>query len=109
MISSVGSEAVMAAEFIIAPEAEHDVSEAYSWYEERRFGLGEEFLSCIDACIQSIRRMPEMHAKVHQEYRRALVRRFPYAVFYEYDEGMVTVYCIFHTSRNPDKWRQRLP
>jgi len=41
----------MAAELIIAPEAEFDIGDAYGWYEERRSGLGEEFLSCIDACI----------------------------------------------------------
>jgi len=72
----------MAADFIIAAEVEVDISEAYGWYEDHRSGLGEEFLSCVDACIQGIRRMPEVYAKVHEEYRRALIRRFPYAVFY---------------------------
>ncbi|MCH8044498.1 MAG: type II toxin-antitoxin system RelE/ParE family toxin [Planctomycetes bacterium] len=99
----------MAADLIIAPEAEFDISDAYGWYEELQSGLGEEFLSCIDACIQRIRRTPEMHAKVHEEYRRALVRRFPYAVFYEHTDTTVTVYCVFHTSREPEKWRKRLP
>lgn len=99
----------MAADFIIAPEVELDISEAYGWYEGHRSGLGEEFLSCVDACIQKIRRTPDVYAKVHEEYRRALVRRFPYAVFYEYKEGTVTLYCVFHTARDPEKWRQRLP
>ncbi len=98
----------MAAELIIAPEAQQDVDEAYSWYEDRRPGLGEEFLGCVDACIRAICRMPELHAKVHEEYRRALVRRFPYAIFYEYTGGKVTVYCIFHASQDPKKWRYRL-
>jgi hypothetical protein len=31
----------MAAELVIAPEAEKDLDEAYSWYESRRAGLGE--------------------------------------------------------------------
>ena len=48
----------MAAELIIAPEAEQDVAEAYAWYDRRRLGLGEEFLSCVDACIEGIRRAP---------------------------------------------------
>ena len=39
----------------------------------------------------------------------ALVRRFPYAVFYEYAEPTATVYSVFHTSRDPEKWRERLP
>ena len=99
----------MAANLIIAPEAEQDIAEAYVWYENRRTGLGEEFMSCVDACIEAIRRMPEMHPRVHEDYRRGLVRRFPYAVFYEHVNGTVTVYCVFHTSRDPEKWRLRLP
>ncbi|MGA2714009.1 MAG: hypothetical protein ABSG41_12955 [Bryobacteraceae bacterium] len=50
----------MAVELVIAPEAELDITEAYSWYEGRRSGLGEEFLSSVDACLESIRRRPEM-------------------------------------------------
>jgi len=99
----------MAAKLIIAPEADQDVADAFGWYEGRRLGLGEEFLSCVDASIQTIRRALEMHPVVHETYRRALVRRFPYAIFYEHVGETVTVYSVFHTSRDPDKWRQRLP
>jgi plasmid stabilization system protein ParE len=99
----------MAAKLIIAPEAEQDVADAFGWYEGRRLGLGEEFLGCVDACIQAIRRAPEMHSVVHETYRRALVRRFPYAIFYEHAGETVTIYSVFHTSRDPDKWRQPLP
>ena len=105
---NAGFEVAMAADLKIAPEAQQDVDGAYSWYEDRRPGLGEEFLGCLDACIQTISRMPELYAKVHEEYRRALVRRFPYAIFYEYTGGKVIVYSIFHTSRDPKKWRNRL-
>ncbi|CAN5602259.1 hypothetical protein BH10PLA2_BH10PLA2_38680 [soil metagenome] len=49
-----------------------------------------------------------MHAPIYENYCRGLVRRFPYAVFYEYAANIVTVYCVFHTSRDPYKWRQRL-
>ncbi len=99
----------MAAELILAPQVEQDINTAYDWYENCRHGLGEEFLGCVDACIQRICRMPELHTKVHEDYRRVLVRRFPYVIFYEYTGAVVTVYCVFHSSRNPDKWRQRLP
>ena len=33
----------MAAELIVAPEAEFDIAEAYRWYEDRRFGLGRYY------------------------------------------------------------------
>ena len=95
----------MAAKLSIAPEATLDLDEAYGWYECQRTGLGEEFLGCVDACVQAICRMPELHAKVYAGFRRALVRRFPYAIFYECTDGTVTVYGIFHTARDPAKWR----
>jgi plasmid stabilization system protein ParE len=98
----------MAVELVIAPEAELDIEQAYIWYEGRRAGLGEEFLTSVDACLESIRRRPEMYPVVHEDYRRSLIRRFPYAVFYEHSETTVTIYAVFHTSRDPDKWRQRL-
>jgi plasmid stabilization system protein ParE len=44
-----------------------------------------------------------MHGRIHENYRRGLVRRFPYAVFYEYVDETVIVYCVFHTSRDPPK------
>lgn len=99
----------MAVELIIAPEVEHDISEAYAWYEGRRVGLGEEFPSCVDACIHTICRTPELYAVVHDDYRRGLVRRFPYSIFHEYFSNTVIIYCIFHNSRDPQKWRERLP
>jgi plasmid stabilization system protein ParE len=99
----------MAADLVIVSEAEQDLAEAYAWYEDRRIGLGEEFLSRVDACIQAILRNPEMYQVIHEDYRRGMVRRFPYPVFYEYARNTVTIYAVFHTSRDPEKWRQRLP
>ena len=87
----------------VAPEAERDITEAYLWYEDRRTGLGEEFVRAVDACLESIRRQPEIYPVVHEAYRRALTRRFPYAVFYEYEGSIVTIY-----ARDPDKWHRRL-
>ena len=98
----------MAADLIMAAEAEQDLDEAYAWYERQRTGLGEEFLGCVDACIQAICRTPEAYQVVYENYRRALVRRFPYAVFYDYQDENVTVYCVLHTSQDPKKWRERL-
>jgi plasmid stabilization system protein ParE len=72
----------MAIELIFAPEVEQDLREAFDWYQERRPGLGEEFLTCVDACIQAICRNPEMQTLIYKDYRRGLLRRFPLSVQY---------------------------
>lgn len=48
-------------------------------------------------------------ASAYAWYRRVLVRRFPYAIFYEISGDAVTVFAVFHTARDPGKWRSRLP
>lgn len=96
------------AELLISAEAERDLVEAYAWYENCRSGLGEEFLSCVDARLRAIERLPELHEKVYQDYRRAIVRRFPYVIFYEYSGDTVTVFGVFHASRRPETWQKRL-
>jgi plasmid stabilization system protein ParE len=91
-------------DLIILPEAEQDATQAYDWYEEQGTGTG-----LVDVCMQSIRRNPEMYQIVYESYRRAVVRRFPYVVFYQHSDLAVTVYAVFHCSQDPKKWRSRLP
>jgi hypothetical protein len=67
-------------ELVIAPEAAADIAEAYDWYEARRPGLGEDFMTSVDASMEAIRRTPAMCPLVAGDYRRFLVRRFPYAL-----------------------------
>ena len=98
----------MTIELVLAREAEWDIDEAYRWYETQRIGLGEEFLSCIDACFQSLSHQPEANALVQGPFRRALTGRFPYCVYYEFAEDRVTVYVVIHCARDPRTWQERL-
>lgn len=93
---------------VFLPEARQDVAEAYSWYEGQASGLGLDFIRCLEVAILSIERYPRIYPVVHENYRRALVRRFPYAIFFEHDSGQIEIYAIFHCSQDPQKWRNRL-
>jgi toxin ParE1/3/4 len=62
---------------IITPDAEADLAEARAWYESKREGLGEEFVLCVDAGLEHIRRVPEAATEVQPGVRRVVVRRFP--------------------------------
>lgn len=59
--------------------------------------------------MEAVRRTPEMCPVVVENYRRFLLRRFPYAIFYAHAGESVIVYGVFHASRDPRKWRRRLP
>jgi len=95
-------------DLIVLPEAADDLRSAYWWYEEQGLGLGEEFIRVIQACFHSIQKKPETYRQVLGSYRRALARRFPYAIFYEFTEDKIYIYSVFHCSRDPSKWKARL-
>jgi toxin ParE1/3/4 len=91
----------------LTPEAEADLAEAHAWYQQRRHGLGDEFLRSVDAALAAMERLPEAYPAVHRDIRRALLRRFPYALFYRLVGGEVLVIGCFHAARDPKSWRTR--
>ena len=93
---------------IFKPEAKHDLAEAYKWYEQRDTGLGAEFMRAVDSCVHQVQRQPEMYPVVYQNLRQALTRRFPYSVFYLTEADTVYVISVFHASRNPQVWEDRV-
>lgn len=103
----------MAAEVELLPQSRLDLAEAYAWYEKRSVGLGERFLSKVENCLTSVAAQPNLREMAHKSklrvYRRALVERFPYAIFYAFEGDVVTVFAVLHTARDPKKWRRRLP
>jgi plasmid stabilization system protein ParE len=98
----------MAADYTILPAAAQDAEKGYRWYENQRAGLGHRFLDELEACIGRICQSPKAFTPVLDQFRRALLKRFPYAIFYEYAGGRVTIHAVFHCSQNPDKWHERL-
>jgi|SRR5438270_5140985 len=93
---------------IVRPEAAREVQEAFDWYEEKSEGLGLEFLRAADACVAGIKRNPLASPAMYQDIRRALLRKFPYALFYIVKEEQVIVLACFHVKRNPIDWMRRV-
>lgn len=97
----------MTYEVIVRPEAEREIQEAFDWYEERNEGLGLEFLRAADACLSTVQRNPAACPIVHEQVRRALLRKFPYALFYVVQEDTIVVLACFHAKRSPADWQRR--
>jgi hypothetical protein len=56
---------------LLAPAAELEFEQARLWYEKQREGLGVEFAMEVDACLERIRRSPEMYTRLRKDYRQA--------------------------------------
>ncbi len=67
---------------ILRQEAERDLAEAYRWYREIMPGLGSDFLEVVERALESIVENPVRFPVTYREVRRALMRRFPYGIFF---------------------------
>ena len=65
---------------IVRPEAEHDLKEAFSWYEDNRTGLGYDFL----------------------------IKRFPYKIIYLAEGEKIVILAVIHGKRSPDLIKKRI-
>ncbi len=83
------------------PEVEDDAFNAYYWYEQKSKGLGEEFLRIFYANAMELTHNPFLYPKIYKDFRRRLLKRFPFAIYYILKSDEIIVYGLFHTARNP--------
>ena len=80
---------------------------AQDWYEGEATGLGRRFRQAIDALIERMSDNSRQFPTVFKNVRRALLRRFPYALFFVVEDDTVIVIACFHASRDPSHWQKR--
>jgi plasmid stabilization system protein ParE len=94
----------MALPVVYRLRVKHDLKAAFDWYEEQRSGLGGEFVTSVQSTFKAIELHPELFATAYGEVRRAIMSRFPFAVFYLVEPKRVIVLRVLHTARNSDLW-----
>lgn len=97
----------------LLPAAEDEIISAALWYDDRRLGLGDEFVAELQAELNLVKThaasLPtvEGYAGRH-DIRRHLMKRFPYAIVVARFEDDFVVIAIAHTRRRPCYWLDRL-
>ena len=92
---------------ISEPPADVDVEAAFEWYENERPGLGLEFLDELRATYNRIADGPLKYQELRGSIRRALLRRFPYAVYFAIEGDVVVVVAVLRARRDPAEWQRR--
>ncbi|MCF6295513.1 MAG: type II toxin-antitoxin system RelE/ParE family toxin [Flavobacteriaceae bacterium] len=87
----------------VKDEANLEIVVAYLYYEEKRRGLGEEFLEHLDTYFDRITTNPKHFPQKRKPYREAFIKRFPFLVIYEIIKGKIIIYSVFNTWQNPEK------
>ena len=92
---------------IFTQAARAELIAAQDWYEGEAAGLGRRFRQAIDALAQRMSENPRQFPIVFKNVRRALLRRYPYSLFFAVEGDDLTVIACFHASRDPAHWQKR--
>lgn len=87
------------------PDADAELAEARQWYAHQREDLDLEFM---DDALSRVVLHPTLYPIVCRTLRRVVVRRFPFAVFYEITADEIHVTAVFHSRRDPETWKSRV-
>jgi plasmid stabilization system protein ParE len=97
----------MTPRLLLEPEAEAEFLEAGRWYAERNAAIAAAFRVSVERTLEAVERAPQQFPIALRDIRKALVRHFPYVVYYVVLPDVISVIAIIHGRRNPRVWQAR--
>ena len=87
--------------------ASADLLDGFRFYERQAEGVGAYFLETLVSDIESLRLFGGIHRRLFG-YHRLLSKRFPFAIYYEVDGDLVSVWRVLDCRRDPTWIRRQL-
>jgi len=94
----------------LTSDAQLELRAAANWYAGQESGLGEDFMAEVDRLfallVEGAHRYPVWRRD--RPYRKALLHRFPYVIFFVDEPDQVRILAIAHQKRKPGYWLRRV-
>lgn len=98
----------MEEKFKFHPEAKKEFKDSVRWHETNRSDSGKEFASSSFDKINEIVNKPKARSADENGVRWASIKDFPYKIFYYIQSPFIWVLAIWHNSRKPKGWQDRI-
>jgi len=87
---------------VLRPAAVTDLTEVHAHSQGLADGLGDRFVAALDELFARLREFPRSAPLVagYRDVRRAVVRGFPYVVFYRRQPERIDVLRVLHAGRS---------
>jgi plasmid stabilization system protein ParE len=92
----------------LSDEAEIDFDKSYDYYSEDSPKVADTFFIRINLSFEDLKQNPFAFPIAYNDVRKYVVKKFPFVIYYQVDIPIIRVVAIFHTSRNPEIWNERL-
>ena len=95
--------------YVFHPDAMQELAQAVDYYTEHRDSeLARDFLDEIYRLAEMLLNNPGFGARVGDQQRRYVVKRFPYSIIYRQTPQGIRILAIEHQKRRPAYWRTRV-
>jgi plasmid stabilization system protein ParE len=92
---------------VVRALARRDIDRGCQYYDQESRELGDRFAATIDKVLGRIAENPLQYPVLFRDMRRVILHPFSYALFYKATAGLVRVFAVTHTSRDPRIWKRR--
>ena len=93
---------------LLSLEAEWDISESLQWYEMQKSSLGDSFEATVNDALLAISKNPNICQRKYKKTRIFFIKTFPFGIHYFIDDKAIKVIAVFHTSKDPCSWDDRI-
>ncbi|MGE4512942.1 MAG: type II toxin-antitoxin system RelE/ParE family toxin [Chryseobacterium sp.] len=99
----------MATNLIYGHFVKLDLKEIHDWYNKIDRKIWISFRKEFQSKISVIKENPLSFEQKYDNNRIAFLKKFPFGIHYSYnaEESIIEIYSVFHTSRNPEIWKDR--
>jgi toxin ParE1/3/4 len=87
--------------------AREDINSAFDWYYGQDAEAAGRFAAEVAHVIGRIGSNPQQFPIVHRDVQRALLRQFPYAVYFCVRTSRIQVIAVTHQRQAPGLWKSR--
>ena len=91
----------------ILHEAEVELWDAVSYYDDKATGLGLDFEAEMERSVRTVCESPERWPLRADGTRRYLAHRFPFLIVYTHENDHVWIIAFAHCKRRPGYWTDR--
>ena len=89
-------------------EAKYDLVGIMAKYARENTELSIRFKEAVYAKVNLIKSNPLLYQKVYKNYRRVILKKFPYSIFYTSERNFTLIHAIVHQSTSNEKIKRLL-
>ena len=91
----------------IRKEAEEDIDQAFGWHSANVPHVANRFLNALENLFVLVMEHPALFPIVYRDLRRAMVRHFPFSLYYRINGADVTAFAVLHQHSADETWQTR--